>query len=116
MVGGIGTGGHYVTLLVLVELLHINTTIATSAGFIIGAVINYILNYHITFKSQQAHRETLFKFMIIAAIGGVFNSFIMYLGASVFLYPYFLVQLVATAIVLLWNFTINKIWVFAVSA
>jgi len=115
MMGAIGTAGHYLTLILLVELLRIDPSLATTAGFIVGALINYILNYHITFKSDKSHREALIKFLLIAAIGAVINTFIMYLGSNFLQYHYLLVQIIATLIVLLWNFTINKIWVFAVS-
>lgn len=116
MMGAIGTGGHYLILILLVELLHINASLATTAGFTAGALINYILNYHITFKSNKSHREALTKFLIIAVIGAVINTFIMYLGTSQLHFHYLLVQIIATLIVLFWNFIINKIWVFAVSA
>lgn len=115
MMGAVGTGGHYLTLILLVELMKFNPTFATTAGFIVGALINYVLNYHITFQSNKPHREALVKFLLIAAIGAVINTFIMYLGTSLLQYHYLLVQVIATLIVLLWNFTINKIWVFAVS-
>ena len=115
MMGAIGTSGHYLTLIFLVELWEVEAAIATTAGFIVGAFINYILNYHITFKSNKSHREALVKFLLIAAIGAVINTLIMYLGTSSLQYHYLPVQVIATLIVLLWNFTINKIWVFAVS-
>ena len=115
MMGAIGTSGHYLTLIFLVELWEVEAAIATTAGFIVGAFINYILNYHITFKSNKSHREALVKFLLIAAIGAVINTLIMYLGTSSLQYHYLLVQVIATLIVLLWNFSINKIWVFAVS-
>lgn len=115
MMGTIGTAGHYLTLVLLVELLEQSASIATTAGFIVGAIINYILNYHITFKSNKSHREALLKFLLIAAIGATINTFIMYIGTSIVHFHYLLVQVFATLIVLAWNFSINKIWVFSTS-
>lgn len=113
LVGAIGTAGHYLTLILLVELLNKTAAIATTAGFIVGAIINYILNYRITFNSNKPHHQTLAKFLLIAAIGAVINSSLMYLGTNILQYYYLLVQVIATLIVLLWNFIINKIWVFS---
>jgi putative flippase GtrA len=115
MMGAIGTGGHYLVLVLLVELFNQSASISTTAGFIVGAFINYILNYHITFKSIKPHREALVKFLLIAAIGAIINTMIMYFGTNILHYHYFLIQIIATLLVLIWNFTVNKIWVFSTS-
>jgi len=54
-VGAIGTVGHYTTLIVLVQFWKVDPVFASSFGFVVGAVINYILNYHFTFQSEAAY-------------------------------------------------------------
>lgn len=112
-IGMIGTAGHYLCLISLVELAGFTPTLATTLGFITGAVINYALNYRFTFNSQKRHLETLTKFMVIALIGALFNILIMFLGVSLTHLHYLIIQIVATVIVLIWNFSMNKIWTFA---
>ena len=112
-IGAIGTVGHYTTLILLVQLLHANPVIATTIGFVIGALINYLLNYRITFNSNKEHRETLTKFFSVAALGAVFNGLIMSAGFYLFEIHYLIIQLVATGLVLVFNFMANKYWTFA---
>ena len=112
-IGAVGTGGHFLTLILLVEFAGLSAVWATTAGFVVGALINYILNYHFTFKSDKAHREALLKFLIVALLGAGMNMLIMYVGVDVMARFYLLVQIAASSVVLLWNFSANKLWTFA---
>jgi putative flippase GtrA len=111
-VGGIGTGGHYLTLVTLVEGKWLSPVPASVAGFIVGALINYVLNYHFTFNSKKSHKEAMSKFFVVALFGAMINTGLMYIGVDVLHAYYLLAQIGATAIVLLWNFIINKYWTF----
>ena len=111
--GLFGTATQYVVLVALVELANISPVISTAFGYFLGAIVNYILNYHITFKSNKKHHEALLKFLIIASIGMALNILIMHIGVTAYSSHYILVQIIATAIVLLWNFILNSIWTFA---
>ena len=112
-IGAVGTAGHYLTLIILVEFIYLSPVIATTAGFVVGAIINYVLNYKYTFNSTKNHTEAFSKFAVVAVIGAAMNAFIMQAGLEYFEINYLLVQILATAVVLLWNFFINKIWTFA---
>jgi len=112
-VGAIGTLGHYTTLIVLVQFWAVDPVFASSFGFVVGAMINYILNYHFTFQSDKRHAEALTKFLIVATIGAGINGFIMYIGVENTNINYLIVQIFATCVVLLWNFVVNKLWTFA---
>jgi putative flippase GtrA len=111
-VGAIGTLGHYTILIVLAQFLAVDPVFASSIGFIAGALINYILNYHFTFQSDKRHSEALAKFLIVATIGAGINGAIMYFGVENTNINYLLVQIFATGVVLLWNFVVNKLWTF----
>ena len=113
-VGVIGTAGQYLILFGLVNFLKINPVCASNVGFLAGAFINYLLNYKITFKSSKNHRKSAVKFAIIALIGLFLNSTLMGLMINFFNLYYMVAQLLATGVVLLWNFTGNKLWVFKV--
>ncbi len=112
-VGAVGTLGHYTTLIVLVQFWAVDPVFASSLGFVVGAVINYILNYHFTFQSNKRHTEALTKFLIVATIGAGINGSIMYVGVENTSINYLVVQIFATGVVLLWNFVVNKLWTFA---
>ena len=111
--GVIGTLGHYTILIVLVQFWAVDPVFASSFGFVVGAVINYILNYQFTFQSDKRHAEALTKFLIVATIGAGINGTIMYIGVENTNINYLIVQIFATCVVLLWNFVLNKLWTFA---
>ncbi len=112
-IGAIGTTGHYVTLILLVQVIHTNPVIATTIGFAIGALINYALNYRLTFNSNKRHREALTKFFSVASLGAIINTAIMTVGINLLALHYLVIQVIATCFVLTLNFTANKYWTFA---
>ena len=111
-VGAIGTAGHYAMLIGLVELGGISPLLATTCGFAVGALINYYLKHHYTFKSKQPYRSTALKFMTIACFTAVVNGALMQLGTLWLGLNYLLVQVVATVVVVGLNFLANKYWTF----
>ncbi len=112
-IGAIGTVGHYATLILLVQAIHTDPVFATTIGFVIGALINYVLNYRITFNSNKRHREALTKFLAVASLGAVINAAIMTAGLNMVDAHYLIIQVIATCIVLILNFITNKYWTFA---
>ena len=113
MLGGVGTAGHYLTLILLVQLVGLAAVWATTAGFMVGAVMNYFLNYHLTFRSDKAHSEAMLKFFIVAMVGAGLNMMVMFLGVNILSLFYLLVQVAASFVVLLWTFSANKLWTFS---
>lgn len=114
-IGGIGTLGQYLALVALVETGVLTAVPASIIGFIIGAIINYFLNYRFTFGSTKSHKEAMSKFFLVAALGAAINTALMYVGIHVLKFYYLLAQIVATGLVLLWNFIANKLWTFKAS-
>ena len=112
-IGAIGTSGHYAVLILLVQALRVEPVLATTLGFVVGALINYLLNYRITFKSNKKHREALIKFLAVAGIGAAVNAMLMSAGMHLFDVNYMVIQLLATCIVLVFNFMANKYWTFS---
>lgn len=111
-IGGIATLIHYVILVLLVQLVGVNPVLGSFIGFLISALVNYSLNYHWTFSSSKPHTEAAWKFFVVAAIGLALNTLIMSLAVAGFGIHYFAAQLVATAIVLMWTFSGNRLWTF----
>lgn len=111
-VGAIGTLSHYCVLIVLVQLLGVNPVVASGTGFAVGALVNYLLNYRVTFRSARPHQEAAPRFFAIAAVGMLANTVIMALGTKVFAIQYLLAQIIATGMVLGLNFVANRLWTF----
>ena len=111
-VGVVGTVAQYLTLFLLVQFAGVYPVAASTAGFVLGAFVNYSLNYIYTFRSSKSHFEAMPKFFTVAAVGLFLNGLIMQFFISYFALPYIVAQLIATALVLLWNFAANRMWTF----
>lgn len=111
-VGSLGTVAHYLLLLGLVEGMGVAPYLGAIAGFLLGAVVNYYLNHRITFRSQQRHQEALPKFLFVAAVGVVLTGGLMAWATEQLHLHYFVVQLVTTALLLLFTFAVNRLWTF----
>ena len=109
-VGVVGTAAHYLVLYQLVESYGIDPVTASGCGAIAGLIVNYLLNYILTFKSQQSHLKAFPKFALIAGIGFSLNLGLMTLLTPHFYYLY--AQIVTTLLVLIWNFLGNSLWTF----
>ena len=110
IVGGVGTAVHFALLAASVQLLNAPPILGSMAGFIAGGVSNYLLNYHLTFRSDGQHLGTSLKFLVIALAGLGLNTLIMYFAIQWL--HYLLSQVIATTIVLFWNFLCNRYWTF----
>jgi len=111
-VGVVGTTAHYFVLIMLHEFLGITPVIASAIGFIVGAFVNYLLNYHVTFQSDASHGAAIPKFYVIATVGFLLNIAVMWLMLQHFKMHYIGSQLVATGLVLAWGFAGNSVWTF----
>lgn len=112
-VGIIGTICQYLTLITLVTVFRVNAVLASTLGFVLGGIVNYYLNYHYTFHSKKGHQETSAKFFTVAVLGLAMNGGMMHLGTEIFSVHYIVAQVVATGVVLIWNFLGNRLWTFA---
>lgn len=113
LVGGAATAIHFGVLVLAVELAHVPATLASTAGFLVSAIANYLLNYRFTFRSNAAHGGAALRFACVALAGLVINAAMMGLLAQVAGWPYLLAQVLATGCVLAWNFCAHASWTFA---
>jgi putative flippase GtrA len=111
-VGVVAAVAHYGVLIVLVEIFKIAPVIATLWGFLAGAAVSYWLNRHFTFRSDRPHREAAPRFLAVSTGGFVLNGLIMFVLNEHWGVPYLLAQVIATLIVLVWNFSANRLWTF----
>ena len=111
-VGGASAVGHYGLLITLVQVFGIEPGRASVAGALLGALINYALNYRFTFRSQTRHVESVTKFAVVATVGLMFNTFLMWFGVHVLNANYLITQVIATVLIFLWSFVGNRYWTF----
>ena len=113
MIGVLATALHFVLMLALVHWAGVDPVMASAAGFTISALVNYQLNRVVTFASVKPHLATLPRFAIVAAGGLCINTASMQLLVNWSGLHFVTAQVVATALVLVWNFVLNKRWTFS---
>ena len=66
----------------------------------------------IGFKLQMAHAEAVIKFAVVAIAGLSLNTATMFAFTTTMQWHYLLSQVLATCVVLIWNFAANRAWTF----
>ena len=110
--GAIGTGLHYAVLIALVQLARAGPVLASTAGAVCGALVNYALNHRFTFASDKSHGRALPRFALVAAAGVALNALVMATVLAVAGPHYLVAQVIATAAVLAAGFLANRAWTF----
>ena len=95
------------------EKLKLNKYLANSLSFCLVGFINFTLNRKYTFPDHTAdYKMQLFRFFIVSGTGLVLNNFITYFFTEKRKYNFYFSKLLATFIVIFWNFSMNKIFTF----
>jgi putative flippase GtrA len=111
-VGALATSVQYLVLIALTESGLTGPVVASTLGYVTSGVLNYSLNYSYTFNSQERHRSAALKFVTVSTFGLGLNTSLMYVSVHTLGLYYLLGQLLATGVVLLWNFFANRWWTF----
>ncbi len=114
-VGAIGTLVHYLTLTLAVEVLRQRVMVATTVGSILGAMVNYVLNYHFTFASRASHTRTAPRFLAVATLSAALNFAGMWVAVELLRVQYLIAQIACTFMVLVVGYVLNKLWTFGTS-
>lgn len=112
LVGGSATVVQYLVLVVLHRGFGVAATLASAIGFALSAIYNFVVSYHYTFRGSRSMRSALPRYALVIVIGLAINTAIFDVAMHVFGLPYLLAQMVATAIVLVWNFSLGRAFVF----
>lgn len=110
-VGAVATAAHYAVLIALAELAGVDPVAATVVGFGVGAVVSYTLNRRFTFETRPAYGRGLVKFLVVIGVGAALNAAIVafLIGRGL---HYMAGQVIATLLVLIWNFAASRLFVF----
>jgi putative flippase GtrA len=115
MLGAVGTAAHYAVLVAFVRLLRGDPLVGSVAGCLTGMLVNYFLARRYAFRSRVPHRRALWRFALIAGVGLLLNTSLMWLLVRAAGLHYLVAQVLATGTVVVWNFVPNRLWTFAVA-
>lgn len=112
VVGVIATLIDFGIMIFLTEAFGMNPVISAGISFCTSTVFNYLASMRFVFSHREelSRRNEFIIFVLLSLIGLGINQLVMYIGTSSFgEQTYIAVKIVATAIVMLWNFCSRKV-------
>ena len=112
VVGGIAFVIDYVTLIICKELFNINVLLSAAIAFTVSVIFNYILSIKWVFdvNKEKDSRKNFIIFIIFSIIGLGLTELIMWFGTDIIKIYYLIVKIIATGIVMIFNFITRKIF------
>ena len=110
IVGGIATLIDFIFLYIFKEFLNMDVIIANTLSFIISVTYNYIASIVWIFDiNKEKNKKIQFILFILFSIFGlVLNNIILYILTDIFNMYYLISKVVATFIVMIFNFITRK--------
>ena len=112
-VGLVSTMADYGTLVLLREVFLVNPVYGSLVGYIVGGVVNYLLNRAHTFSTARDHVEAGWRFASVMVVGFTLTGIFMHVFAEKMGLNEMLSRMITTGIVFFWNFIAHKTWTFA---
>ena len=112
--GALAYGVDYCSLIVFVEIFKIYYLTAALVAFLLGSITAYILNVRWVFD-KRAFKNRYFEisiFVVIGVVGLILNQYIIWFFTENVNFHYVFSKLVATMIVVIWNFFARKYILF----
>ena len=111
-VGGLAFLIDYGVLIFCKEVLHLDVLIAAALGFCISVVFNYIASVRWVFdvNKDKSKTQNFVLFIVFSVIGLLLTELIMHIGVNVLDFNYMIIKIVATAIVMVFNFITRKMF------
>lgn len=102
----------YSLLYILTEFLEIHYLVSSIISFVGSLIFNYIASIKWVFN---VNRKQTFKevtiFVILSVIGLFINEIVLYIMTEKFDIYYMISKIVATIVVMIWNFVTRKIFI-----
>lgn len=123
VVGGVSFCADFVILFLFCEYVFIDNAfglyLATACGFLGGLIVNTLLSIYFVFLSDNVVqkqrgkniRDILF-ITLIGLVGLLLTEVGMYIGTKFFLWHYLWVKIFVSGMVLVWNYSGRKVFVF----
>lgn len=101
----------YSILYFLTEYLGVYYLLSSIISFIASLIFNYILSIKWVFdvNKKQTIKDVII-FIVLSAFGLLINTFVMWLSVDVLKIHYMVGKIVATFIVMIWNFVTRKLF------
>ena len=112
IVGGIATVIDFVFLYIFREFCHFPVLVSNTLSFCISVIYNYIASVKWVFdvKKKKDAKKQFIIFIIFSVLGLLLNNLIMWITVEFLSIYYLLAKIIATAIVMVFNFVTRKLF------
>lgn len=114
VVGIVATVIDFVVLTILTETFGVYYLTSAAIGFIVATLFNYVASMRYVFNSRfgpHEKRKELIIFILLSVVGLGLNQFFMWLFVEFFSIFYIFSKVLATVLVMAWNFVSRKIFI-----
>ena len=103
----------FAVLYVLKEFAHLYVLLAAAISFTVSVILNYILSIYFVFDvdKKKNPKRNFILFVIFSIIGLILTEILMKIGIDFFNINYMLVKVLATVIVMVYNFVTRKLFI-----
>ncbi len=103
----------YGLMVLLTEVFNVYSLISAAISFTVSVIFNYVASVKWVFEvdeEKNSKQKQFIVFVILSVIGLIINELIMWIMDSKFGIHYMISKLVATFVVMVWNFITRKIF------
>lgn len=112
IVGGIAFLIDYVVLFCCKEFIGLSVLLSAAIAFTVSVIYNYIASVKWVFdvNKEKSAKKNFVIFIILSIIGLIITEIIMWIGSDIMKINYLIVKIIATAIVMVFNFITRKMF------
>ena len=112
IIGGLAFLIDYAVLFICKEWLGIHVLLSAGISFTVSVIFNYIASVKWVFDvdKEKDPKKNFILFIILSIIGLILTEIIMWFGTDILHIHYLIVKIVATAIVMVFNFITRKMF------
>lgn len=112
LVGVIATIIDFGVLIFLTEVFGLDPVVSAGISFTVSLIFNYYASMRYVFRHRKdlSRQKEFVIFIILSVIGLAINEVMMWAGTVPLNLNYLFVKVLATAVVLIWNFLSRKKW------
>ncbi len=111
--GNISNIVDFSSLYILTDLIKVHYVVSSAISFIIGVLINYIINVKWIFqRGKYSFHNELMLIIIVSLVGMYLSIIIIYVLVEYIHLHYMVSKIISAILVMFWNFYSRKKWIF----